>query len=288
MSVILTTPSVLVDASTVARRIPGGRAALRALLAAHPAVLTVAHDRRLEVAYLAPSHEADVHELIAEIAAACGVPAEELGCVPVVNLNELGDRGWLFMDNWEESHDALIAWHAASARTGPARIRAVRDTVALPPGAVRPITLLSRTFDALGFRSTHTIDGVRVTRVVMPTLALGLHVAEAYDARALHYSATFPVAPLDWAMPEYDLAVLRIRARMPMVSFGLVGDFHHVVMHWRLECDPYTTTQDWVTGATHTFLDTAHALGVPLARIALGDARAEAVDAALEEVGAGA
>lgn len=262
--------------------------ALRALLAAHPAVLMVAHDRRLEVAYLAPSHEADVHELIAEVAAACGVPAEELGCVPVVNLNELGDRGWLFMDNWEESHDALIAWHSSSARTGPARIRTVRDTVALPPGAVQPITLASRAFDELRFVSTHTHERVRCCAVDMPALTLKLHVVERDDARALRLSAYLPVAPLEATAAEFDCALARISARLPGLWFEEAGHFRHVVLRWVLECDPYTTTQAWVSEAMRAFLDTAHALGVPLSRVALGDAGAEAVDAALEEVRAGA
>ena len=282
MSVAITNPCVLIDAAALARVVPGGRARIRGLLEAHPAVLRRAHDHRLEVAVLGPRHAADAHELAAElrrvIPAASGLRDR---CLVIDDPDKVIEAPWVHT-NWPGIDEYSTATHVELKRRYPARYTILREAVGLERTATRPVHLAQRAFVRMGIDDLSAKSTEVYTPIICSNVMVTLLIEESRDASVLRYTIVFPVGPTAHTAEAFEAAVARVQARVRLLELVPVGIHQHVMWQFVQPCDLDTTTVDDVVQTIEQLLTSANLIGAALARVAFGDAPPECVEPVMD------
>ena len=284
MSVPVSLPCVLVDAHALARIVPGGRAAVRQLLAAHPAVLSVARDRRLEAAYFADDRAGDAHELAAEIRRVLpGGSALRKRCVVLQDADHLPVETWLTV---KRSGDKALpcATHADAAPARVARRRVIREATALEPVATRSIHLAQRALARFGWPDLSARATSCYALVTGPALVTPLSVVELEDGRLLGMTVWLPVLASAATTDALAAAIARLNELFTWCCVRYEPGERGVRVQRAFEAPLEGTTVDVVANQLDLMLHFANTVGVALARVALGHATTTEVEASAEEL----
>lgn len=282
MSVPVSLPCVLVDAHALARVVPGGRAAVRHLLAAHPAVLSVARDRRLEAAYFADDRAGDAHELAAEILRA--LPrGSALGsrCVVLHDAGDLPAAPWLTVQRADHTTPPS-ATHAAAAPARIARRRVIREVTALDPVATRAIHLAQLALARFRWPDLSTRTTSCYAVISGPAFVTPLSVVELEDGRMLGMTVWLPVLASAATTDALADAIARLNELFTWCWVRYEPSERDLRVQRTFEAPIVGTTVDVVANQLDLMLHFANTVGVALARVALGHATTAEVEASAE------
>lgn len=276
----------------VAHMFAGGRAALQDVIKRHPAVRFVAHDAVMDAAYVDPSHEDDLHERVAEVRGYLPrANANALHSAIITDLAQPGQYGWFSLQTRAKVPEAVVAkalgaraydagdcdltaliTHVAGRRRAPAQLRPVENAPLRRPLALARAAL-PRLDVAPGSEGPTYLNGV----VVMPRITVTFVVEEEHNASALRMAVVLPIPPDEHSRIAFAAALARWRARWPSLMTGTTSTFGNPTLQFVMlnmrEASVYPVEQNLIA-----LFHIANAVGIPLTRIALGDAQAGAVE----------